>query len=448
MSSVTVTPTGNATPSKITVNGITVTSGTSSGAVNLSAGANTIAVVVISQDTVHNDTYTVIVTRALPLTVDDLTSLTISPGTLSPDFGSGTTTYTGSIATGVNAVTVTPTVAESSYATITVNGNAVTGGSRTINLNVGSNTITIAVTAQDGTTTKSYIVTINATALPTTTASPTTTTQTTEVVQPPPAATTTTTTTPTTTTTTTPTTTTTSTTPITTLPPITTTTPLSTTTSTTTTTLPPGTTNLSGDVNSTGTFTSSASASSANDDVTVNIPAGVTGLTASGAPVTQITIIPITTDLPALPSDGAAVGLYFDIQPSGSTFSSPITITVSYDPSLIPTGSDPYVAWYNPATGQWENLTTVSIDTVNHTITASVDHFSTFAVLAALSKTSTTTSTAAGTATNSTKTTATTTTTPTKPTANGVVIGVIIGAVFVIALILFFIIRGRKPRGG
>jgi len=203
MSSVTVTPTGNATPSKITVNGITVTSGTSSGAVNLSAGANTIAVVVISQDTVHNDTYTVIVTRALPLTVDDLTGLTISPGTLSPEFGSGTTTYTGSIATGVNAVTVTPTVAESSYATITVNGNAVTGGSRTINLNVGSNTITIAVTAQDGTTTKSYIVTINATALPTTTASPTTTTQTTEVVQPPPAATTTTTTTPTTTTTTT-----------------------------------------------------------------------------------------------------------------------------------------------------------------------------------------------------------------------------------------------------
>jgi len=59
-----------------------------------------------------------------------------------------------------------------------------------------------------------------------------------------------------------------------------------------------------------------------------------------------------------------------------------------------------YVAWYNPATGQWEQLTTVSIDTVNHTITASVNHFSTFAVLAALSKTSTTASTAVGTATS------------------------------------------------
>jgi len=168
-------------------------------------------------------------------------------------------------------------------------------------------------------------------------------------------------------------------------------------------------------------------------------------LTASGAPVTQITITPITTDLPALPSDGAAVGVYFDIQPSGSTFSSPITITVSYDPSLIPAGSDPYVAWYNPATGQWEQLTTVSIDTVNHTITASVNHFSTFAVLAALAKTSTTTSTAVGTATNNTNTTTTQTTT-TKSSANVVIIGVIIGAVIVIALIIFFMIRRRKPR--
>jgi hypothetical protein len=233
--------------------------------------------------------------------------------------------------------------------------------------------------------------------------------------------------------------------------PNTTTTPTTTTptTSTLTTTTPSaGTTDLSGDVNSTGTFTSGASASSANGEVTVNIPAGVTGLTAGGAPITQITIVPITTDLPALPSGGAAVGLYFDIQPSGSTFSSPITITVSYDPSLIPAGTNPYVAWYNPATRQWENLTTVSIDTVNHTITASVNHFSTFAVLAALSKTSTSTSTAVGTATNNTKTTATTTTTATKPSANGFVIGVIIGAVIVISLILFFIIRGRKPRGG
>jgi len=115
----------------------------------------------------------------------------------------------------------------------------------------------------------------------------------------------------------------------------------------------------------------------------VNIPAGVTGLTAGGAPLTQITIVPLTTDLPALPSDGAAVGVYFDIQSQRVYFQQPDNdYGVFMKPSLIPTGTSPYLAWYNPATGQWEQLTTVSIDTVNHTITASVNHFSTFAVLA------------------------------------------------------------------
>ena len=189
---------------------------------------------------------------------------------------------------------------------------------------------------------------------------------------------------------------------------------------------------------------------SADGDVTVTIPAGVIGLTAGGAPLPQITITPITATTPPPPPPGTgAVALDYDVEPSGSTFSSPITITLSFDPGLL-NGATPYVAWYNPVTGQWEQLHTVSIDTVNHTITASVDHFSTFAVLAALSKTSTTTSTAAGTTTNNTNitTTTTTSTTTTKSSVNGVVIGVIIGAVIVIALILFFIIRGRKPRGG
>ena len=134
--------------------------------------------------------------------------------------------------------------------------------------------------------------------------------------------------------------------------------------------------------------------------------------------------------------------------PSGSTFSSDITITVPYDPGLVPAGSSPYIAWYNSATGNWEQLTTVSIDTVNHTITASVDHFSTFAVLAALSKTTTTTSSAAGNTTKNTNITTTASTTTTKSSVNGLIIGVIIGAVIVIALIIFFVIRGRKTPGG
>ncbi|MDP4228268.1 MAG: cadherin-like beta sandwich domain-containing protein, partial [Bacteroidota bacterium] len=90
----------------------------------------------------------------------DLSALTISSGSLSPTFASDTLTYTDSVDNSVSSVTVTPT-AEDSTATITVNGVAVTSGqaSQSINLNVGANTINVAVTSQDGAT-KTYTVTV------------------------------------------------------------------------------------------------------------------------------------------------------------------------------------------------------------------------------------------------------------------------------------------------
>ena len=57
----------------------------------------------------------------------DLGGLTISSGTLSPQFSSSDITYTASVDNSVTQVTVTPTASDSS-ATITVNGNTVTSG--------------------------------------------------------------------------------------------------------------------------------------------------------------------------------------------------------------------------------------------------------------------------------------------------------------------------------
>ena len=90
-----------------------------------------------------------------------LSAFTISQGTLSPTFASGTTSYTASVANAVTSMTVTPTVNES-HATIKVNGTTVVSGqaSGSINLSVGSNTITTVVTAQDGTTKKTYTLTV------------------------------------------------------------------------------------------------------------------------------------------------------------------------------------------------------------------------------------------------------------------------------------------------
>ncbi len=89
----------------------------------------------------------------------DLSNLTLSTGTLTPVFASATTSYTSSVANAVNSITVTPTAADAG-ATITVNGNAVTSGtaSGAIALNVGSNIITVVVTAQNTTTTKTYTI--------------------------------------------------------------------------------------------------------------------------------------------------------------------------------------------------------------------------------------------------------------------------------------------------
>ncbi|MEI8037651.1 MAG: cadherin-like beta sandwich domain-containing protein, partial [Verrucomicrobiota bacterium] len=94
-------------------------------------------------------------------TVATLTGLTLSSGTLSPTFATGILDYTASVANATATITLTPTVTDAT-ATITVNGTSVASGasSGAITLAAGANVITTVVTAQDGTTTKSYTVTV------------------------------------------------------------------------------------------------------------------------------------------------------------------------------------------------------------------------------------------------------------------------------------------------
>ncbi|WP_282936883.1 cadherin-like beta sandwich domain-containing protein [Paenibacillus sp. RC67] len=146
---------------KMTVNGNPVASGQASGTIDLQAGSNPITIVVTAQNGTTKS-YSVTVNRAQAASSNaDLSSLTLSSGTLSPVFASGTTEYTSSVASAVSILSVTASVYDKN-AKMTVNGNPVASGqaSGTINLQAGSNPITIVVTAQDGTT-KSYSVTIN-----------------------------------------------------------------------------------------------------------------------------------------------------------------------------------------------------------------------------------------------------------------------------------------------
>ena len=89
-----------------------------------------------------------------------LSGLTLSSGTLSPTFASGTTSYTVSVANTVTALTLTPTV-NTSGATVKVAGTEVASGDASASqaLAVGTNAISIVVTAADGSTTETYTVT-------------------------------------------------------------------------------------------------------------------------------------------------------------------------------------------------------------------------------------------------------------------------------------------------
>ncbi|RAV19440.1 cadherin-like beta sandwich domain-containing protein [Paenibacillus contaminans] len=160
VSSISVTPTVANSTASVKVNGAETVSGSVYGPIPLAVGANAITITVTAQDGVTKTPYTVTVTRA-PSADATLSELTISPGSLNETFVSGTTSYTASVANDVSSISVTPNVANST-ASVKVNGNAATSGSAygPIPLAIGANAITVAVTAQDGTTTKTYTVTV------------------------------------------------------------------------------------------------------------------------------------------------------------------------------------------------------------------------------------------------------------------------------------------------
>jgi uncharacterized repeat protein (TIGR03803 family) len=94
-------------------------------------------------------------------TDSNLSGLTLSTGTVSPVFSSVVTTYTATVSNPTASISVTPTPANAN-ATALMRVNSGTFGSTSLPLalNVGSNTIDVLVTAQDGVTLKTYTITV------------------------------------------------------------------------------------------------------------------------------------------------------------------------------------------------------------------------------------------------------------------------------------------------
>ena len=163
VSSVTVTALVNHSGASYVVKlgGVTDADGT----VSLAVGSNVITVVVTAEDGSTTKTYTVTVTRAAPSTDATLEWLALS----GIDIGNGLghrrypqtqTSFTASVYNSVAQTTVTA-MANQSGASYVVKLGGVTDSDGVISLAVGSNVITVEVTAEDGQTTRTYTVTVN-----------------------------------------------------------------------------------------------------------------------------------------------------------------------------------------------------------------------------------------------------------------------------------------------
>jgi hypothetical protein len=149
---ITITPTAADPNATVMVNGVSATT-----PVSLIVGSNTITITVTAQSGAVQK-YITVVNRAESDNCN-LTAISLSSGTLNPTFTSQTTSYTVNVDNSVSQITVTPTMADPT-ATVLVNG---VSAATPVSLIVGSNTITIEVTAQSGAVQK-YIIVVNRTA--------------------------------------------------------------------------------------------------------------------------------------------------------------------------------------------------------------------------------------------------------------------------------------------
>lgn len=116
--------------------------------------------------------------------------------------------------------------------------------------------------------------------------------------------------------------------------------------------------------------------------VSIVIPEGTIVLDKNGNPLMTLTI-DANLNPSCSPPEGAYVILPYNFGPAGVTFTPPITLTWHYDQADIPAGvaeKDLIVAYCDKNTGQWVPVPS-AVDVNTNTMTATVSHFTTFAMI-------------------------------------------------------------------
>ena len=114
----------------------------------------------------------------------------------------------------------------------------------------------------------------------------------------------------------------------------------------------------------------------ADGKVVVEIPAGAL---AGTAPV-EITVTPAAVGDPA--DESMIPGSVVEFGPDGITFEKPVTIKLTYNPALIPSGVPEQhlrLQTFDEDAGVWRPVDGTTVDVVTNTVTADVRHFSEYA---------------------------------------------------------------------
>ncbi len=145
-----------------TIGGQSVGTGEQTVSVPLDIGDNVIPIEVRAGNVTTTKDYTITVVRG-PSSNAGLSALSAGTGTLSPAFDADTVAYSVQTADSIRSVDITAVTAEPG-AELTVGGQTAQSGTPfAVSLANGANLIPIVITAPDGATQKSYIISVNGT---------------------------------------------------------------------------------------------------------------------------------------------------------------------------------------------------------------------------------------------------------------------------------------------
>ena len=157
VNSLTVTPTTSQASSTVTVNGATVNSGSASGSISLKPGSNVITIIVTAPDGTTQDTYTITVTVAAS-NGTQITAYSLPGETGAATINSAAGTIGVTVPSGTNVTALVATFTTSAgVSSVTVGGVSQVSGTTANNF---TSPVTYVVTAQNGTTTQNWVVSV------------------------------------------------------------------------------------------------------------------------------------------------------------------------------------------------------------------------------------------------------------------------------------------------